>query len=85
MIRAWAANFSGEMVWLIIKNPTRLQPELTGQPEMLDRHIGLGAVRGDPADLTTIVLRLLDVLLGPHPGSIKKAILAFFARLARRA
>lgn len=45
-----------------------LQPEFAGQAEVLDGHVGLGAVRGDPADRAAVVLGLLDVLLGAHPG-----------------
>ena len=41
-----------------------LQAELAGQPEVLDRDVGLGAVGGDPADLAAVVLRGADVVLG---------------------
>ncbi|SKX84099.1 Uncharacterised protein [Mycobacteroides abscessus subsp. abscessus] len=44
-----------------------LQTQLASQPEVLDRHVGLGAVRRDAADLTAVVLRRPDVVLGAEP------------------
>ena len=43
----------------------RLQTEFTRQAEVLDGHVGLGAVRGDAADRAAVVLRLPDIVLGP--------------------
>ncbi|CDQ47063.1 hypothetical protein BN1047_04981 [Mycolicibacterium neoaurum] len=65
------------------QKPDRLQPELTGQPEMLDRDISLGAVSGDAADLPTVVLRFLDVLLGAHTRQHQKSDLGVFGGLRR--
>ena len=61
----------------------RFQPEFTGQPEVLDRHVGLGAVGGDPADLAAVVLRLLDVLLGAHTRQHQEGDLGFLRGLGR--
>ncbi len=60
-----------------------LQPELAGQPEVLDRHVGLGAVGGDPADRAAVVLRLLDVLLGADTGQHQEGDLGFLGGLGR--
>ena len=84
MIRACAASFSGEMVWLIIRKPDGLQAELAGQPEVLDRDVGLGAVGGDPADRPAVVLRLLDVLLGADAGQHQERDLGFLRGLGRQ-
>ena len=45
-----------------------LQTEFTSQAEVLYRHVGFGAMGGDAADRTTIVLRLADVLFRAHSG-----------------
>ena len=50
------------------QEPDGFQPQLAGQTEVLDRHVGLGAVGGDPADRPAVVLGLFDVLLGAHAG-----------------
>ncbi len=64
MMRAWAASFSGAMVWAIIKKPDGFQTQFAGRPEMLDRHVGFrcsGAIRQiDPP--------FFDVVLGAHTG-----------------
>ena len=54
------------------QKPDRLQAEVSRQPEVLDGHVGLGAVGGDAADRPAVVLGLLDVLLGAHPGQHQK-------------
>ena len=59
------------------------QPQFAGQPEMLDRHVGLGAVGGDPADRAAVVLRFLDVLFGAHPGQHQERDLGFLGGLGR--
>lgn len=53
------------------QEPDGFQAQLAGQPEMLDRDVGLGAVGGNPADGSTVVLRFFDVFFGADPGSIK--------------
>ena len=58
-----------------------LQTELAGQPEVLDRHVGLGAVGGDAADRAAVVLRLLDVLLGADTRQHQERDLGFLGRL----
>ena len=44
-----------------------LKAPFAGEPEVLDRHVGLGAVGGDPADRPAVTLGLNDVFLGAHP------------------
>ena len=61
-----------------------LQAQLAGQPEVLDRDVGLGAVGGDPADRAAVVLRLLDVLLGADTGQHQEGDLGFLGRLGRQ-
>ena len=61
------------------QEPDGLQAQLAGQPEVLDRDVGLGAVGGDAADLSAVVLSGTDVVLVPRPGSIRNAILARLA------
>ena len=63
------------------QEPDSLQAELAGQTEVLDGHVGLGAVSGDPADRAAVVLRLLDVLLGAHTGQHQERDLGFLGRL----
>ena len=65
------------------QEPDRLEAELAGQPEVLNGHVGLGAVGGDPADRATVVLRLLDVLLGAHPWQHEERDLGLLGRLGR--
>ena len=60
-----------------------LQPELAGQPEVLDRDVGLGAVGRDPADRAAVVLRLLDVLLGADTRQHQERDLGFLGGLGR--
>ena len=80
-MRACAASFSGGDGVAHHQEPDRLQAELAGQPEVLDRHVGLGAVGGDPADRAAVVLRLLDVLLGADTGQHQEGDLGFLGRL----
>lgn len=54
------------------QKPDGFQTQFAGQPEMLDRHVGLGAVGGDPADRPAVVPRLFDVVLGAHTGQHQK-------------
>ena len=61
-----------------------LQAELAGQPEVLDRDVGLGAVGGDPADRAAVVLGLLDVVLGAHAGQHQEGDLGLFGGLGRQ-
>ncbi|SKU49982.1 Uncharacterised protein [Mycobacteroides abscessus subsp. abscessus] len=42
------------------------QTALTGEPEVLDRDVGLGAVSGDATDRPAVALRLDDVFLGAY-------------------
>ena len=65
------------------QEPDGFQAELAGQPEVLDGHVGLGAVGGDPADRAAVVLRLLDVLLGADTGQHQERDLGFLGRLGR--
>jgi hypothetical protein len=65
------------------QEPDGLQAQLAGQPEVLDRHVGLGAVGGDPADRTAVVLGGLDVLLGAHSGQHQECDLGFLGGLRR--
>jgi hypothetical protein len=44
------------------QEPDRLQTDLASQPEMLNRHVGLGAVGGDAHDRQTDVLDEADVV-----------------------
>ena len=60
-----------------------LQAEFAGQPEVLDRHVGLGAVGGDPADRAAVVLRVLDVLLGADTRQHQERDLGFLGGLRR--
>ena len=60
-----------------------LQAEFAGEPEMLDRYVGLGAVGGDPADLTTVVLRRFDVFLGADARQHQEGDLGFLRSLGR--
>ena len=46
----------------------RLEPELAGEAEVLDRHVGLGAVGGDPDQADTDVDAGADVVLGADAG-----------------
>ncbi len=41
-----------------------LHAEVAGKPEMLDGHVGLGAMRGDPGDASTDVARSAKIVLG---------------------
>ena len=63
------------------QKPDRLQAQLAGQAEVLDRHVGLGAVGGDPADRPAVVLRLLDVLLGADARQHQEGDLGLFGGL----
>ena len=72
------------MVWRIIRKPDGLQTELTRQAEMLDGDVGLGAVRGDPADRPAVALGLLDVLLGAHAGQHQEGDLGLLGGLGRQ-
>jgi hypothetical protein len=63
------------------QEPDRLQAQLAGQPEVLDRHVGLGAVGSDPADRAAVVLRLFNVFFGAHAGQHQEGDLGFFGRL----
>ena len=65
------------------QEPDGLQPELAAQPEVLDGHVGLGAVGGDPADRAAVVLRFLDVFLGADTGQHQEGDLGLFGRLGR--
>ena len=65
------------------QEPDGFQAQLTRQPEVLDRDVGLGAMGGDPADRAAVVLRLLDVLLGAHAGQHQEGDLGLFRRLGR--
>ena len=67
------------------QEPDGFQAQLAGQPEVLDRHVGLGAVGGDSADRPAVVLRFFDVVLGAHPGQHQERDLGVFRGLARRA
>ena len=58
MIRACFASTSGGWVWLIIRKPTVSRPSSRARREVLLGGVGLGAVRGDPADRAAVVLRL---------------------------
>jgi hypothetical protein len=61
------------------QEPDGLQPELAGQPEVLDRDVGLGAVRGDADDRDAEVGAGRDVVLGAEAGSISAAMRACVA------
>ena len=63
------------------QEPDGFQSQLPGQAEVLDGHVGLGAVGGDPADRPAVVLRFLDVLLGAHAGQHQEGDLGLFGRL----
>ena len=80
-MRACAASFSGADGVAHHQEADGLQTEFAGQPEVLDRDVGLGAVRGDPADRAAVVLGLLDVLLGAHAGQHQEGDLGFLRRL----
>ena len=58
-----------------------LQAEFAGQPEVLDGHVGLGAVGGDAADRAAVVLRLFDVLFGADAGQHQERDLGFLGGL----
>ncbi|OKH72866.1 hypothetical protein EB74_22580 [Mycobacterium sp. SWH-M5] len=60
-----------------------LQTQFAREPEVLDRHVGLGAVGGDPADGSAVVLGLLDVLLGADAGQHEEGDLGFLGRVRR--
>ena len=45
-----------------------LQADLAGVAEVLDRHVGLGAVSGDTTDLAAVVTRSENVVLDSDPG-----------------
>ena len=63
------------------QEPDRLESEFAGQPEVLDRHISLGAVGGDPADRSAVVLSLSDVFLGAHTRQHQEGDLGFLGGL----
>ena len=69
--------------WLIIRNPT-VQAQLPRQPEVLDRDVGLGAVGGDPADLSAVVLSGADVVLGAETRQHQEGDLGALRGLGRR-
>ena len=82
MIRACLASSSGGCRVGHHQEADRLQPERPGQPEVLDRDVGLGAVCGDAHDRDTDVAgmqRMSSIV--PMPGTISAAILACVARL----
>ena len=54
------------------QEPDGLETEVTSESEVLDRHVGLGAVRGDATDLAAIVLRGSDVVLGAEARQHEK-------------
>ena len=63
------------------QEPDGFQAQLAGQPEVLDRDVGLGAVGGDPADRAAVVLRLFDVFLGADAGQHQEGDLGLFGGL----
>ncbi len=63
------------------QEPDGLEAQFTGEPEVLDRHVGLGAVGGDTADRATVALGFLDVFLGAHTGQHQEGDLGFLGRL----
>ena len=84
-MRACLASSSGVVEWLIIRKPDGLEAELAGEPEVLARDVGLGAVRGDPADLAAGVLGRADVVLGAEAGQHEEGDLGLLGRLHRGA
>ena len=63
------------------QEPDGLEPQLTCESEVLNRHVGLGAVGGDPADLTTVVLCGPDVVLGAETRQHQERDLGLLRRL----
>ena len=51
-----------------MREADRLHPERAGRPEVLDRHVRLGAVRRDPGDRGAHLVRLVQVVDGAEAG-----------------
>jgi hypothetical protein len=58
------------------EEPDGLHAELAGRAEVLDRDVGLGAVRRDAGHRGADRVRLLELVHGARPGSMRIAILA---------
>ena len=79
MMRACAASFSGEMVWLIIRKPTVSRPSSRAKPKCwiaTSASVQWVAMRQIEPPLPC-AMRMSSFV--PTPGSIRKAILAVFA------
>ena len=79
MMRAWAASFSGGMVWLIIRKPTVSRPSSRASPKCwIDTSASVQWVAIRQIEPPLFCASLMSSLV-PTPGSIRNAILASLA------
>ena len=75
MMRAWAASFSGAMVWLIIRKPTVSRPSSRASPKCwIDTSASVQWVAIRQIEPPLFCASLMSSLV-PTPGSIRNAIL----------
>jgi hypothetical protein len=68
MIRACRASSAGRGPVRQHQEADGLHAQVAGQPEVLDRHVGLGAVGGDPGHRRAGLAGLAQVVLGADAG-----------------